>query len=182
MRKGCPSARRTRTLSPFTSRRRQQTAPQGASSSEWVLITFPVHPLRGMRLAVMRAVRSQGGQQYVDVQHPRGGFIRLPLEWTDRRTPTVPTVSGGRQVRLSAPALLKLAEAVEEGLKRPLPPAPAALPEQESRFNHASTAAAPRRPVLVAPVRGSQKSAGERVGQPAAQGAARRGGRRRAKP
>ncbi|QSQ27272.1 hypothetical protein JY651_21185 [Pyxidicoccus parkwayensis] len=135
-----------------------------------------------MQLVVMRIVRSQSGQQYVDVEHPQGGFIRLPLEWTDRRTPTVPAVSGGRQVRLSAPALLKLAEAVEEGLKRPLPPKPAALPARESRFNHASTAGAPRRPALVAPVRGSPKPVGERLGQPAAQGAARRGRRRRAKP
>jgi hypothetical protein len=137
-----------------------------------------VHPLRGTPLAVLRTVRSQEGQQYVDVEHPKGGLIRVPLEWTDRRTPVAMVVVAGQQGRLNAPALLKLAEAVEEGLKRSLAVEPAALPEWDSSFHHASSAA----PALVTPARGNQDPVGGGLGQPAAQAAARRGWRRRAAP
>jgi len=144
-----------------------------------VRITFPVHPLRGTPLAVVRTVRSQEGQQYVDAEHPKGGLIRVPLEWTDRRTPVATAVGVGQ---LNAPALLKLVEAVEEGLKRSLALEPAALPERDSSFHHASSAAAPSPPALVTPFRGSQEPVGGRLGQSAAQAAARRGRCRRATP
>jgi hypothetical protein len=162
-------------FSPFTSRRRRQTAPQGASESERVSVTFPVHPLRGMSLAVVRIVRHHSGQQYVDVEHPKGGFIRLPLEWTDRRAPVVEPVAGGQQVRLDALALLKLAEAVEEVLGRALSSEPTAVGGQKPRFHHASAADAQSGGALAAPVGGGKGAVAGSLGQPAAQDAARRG-------
>ncbi|MFE8600322.1 hypothetical protein [Archangium violaceum] len=51
---------------------------------ERVTVTLPVHPLKGVKLPVVRFIRSQDGRRYVDVEHPPGQYMRLPLEWTDR--------------------------------------------------------------------------------------------------
>ena len=47
-------------------------------------VTLPVHPFHGMALAVMRLKRDHQGHRYVIVEHPHGGQLRLPLDWTDR--------------------------------------------------------------------------------------------------
>ena len=81
-------------------------------------VTLPIHPLKGVALPVARFIRSQDGRRYVDVEHPPGRYMRLPLEWTDRSPPLVPPSIGGREVRLSVPALLKLAQVVQAALER----------------------------------------------------------------
>jgi hypothetical protein len=90
-----------------------------------VTITLPTHPLRGVQLPVIRTARSQDGRRYIDVEHPPGWCMRLPIEWTDRSSPLVPPSIGGREVRLGISALLKLADAVEVALRQEhaLPPA-----------------------------------------------------------
>ena len=99
---------------------------------ECVTVTLPVHPLKGVKLPVVRFIRSQDGRRYVDVEHPPGQYMRLPLEWTDRSPPLVPPSVGGREVRLSVPALLKLAQAVQAALEQrrgsPVVPTLAASP------------------------------------------------------
>jgi hypothetical protein len=38
---------------------------------------LPVHPLRGRRLFLVRTLRAEDGQQYVDVEHPERRFSRM---------------------------------------------------------------------------------------------------------
>ena len=82
-----------------------------------------MHPLVGVRLAVVRNVRSlDGRQRYVDVEHPRGWVIRLPVEWTDRGSPSPPPRLGDREIRVAPGDLLRVAAAVEVALGRKLGP------------------------------------------------------------
>jgi hypothetical protein len=96
--------------------RYQDTATGPPPLSERVTITLPVHPLKGVALPVYRFIRSQDGRRYVDVEHPAGQYMRLPLEWTDRAPPLVPPSVDGRAACLSVPALLELASAVQVAL------------------------------------------------------------------
>ena len=117
-----PGAPVSLALLPLPSRQHQDTATGPPPLSEQVTVTLPIHPLKGVELPVARFIRSQDGRRYVDVEHPAGRYMRLPLEWTDRSPPLVPPSVGGRDVRLSVPALLKLAQAVQAALERILGP------------------------------------------------------------
>jgi hypothetical protein len=112
--------------------RHRHTATGPPPLIERVTVTLPIHPLKGVALPVARFIRSQDGRRYVDVEHPPGQYMRLPLEWTDRSPPLVPPSVGGREVRLSVPALLELAQAVQAALEQrrgsPVVPTPAASP------------------------------------------------------
>ncbi len=125
-----PGAPQSRAPLWLASRRHQHTATGPPLLIERVTVTLPIHPLKGMELPVARFIRSQDGRRYVDVEHPPGQYMRLPLEWTDRSSPLVPPSVGGREVRLSVPALLKLAQAVQAALEQrrgsPAVPTPAA--------------------------------------------------------
>jgi hypothetical protein len=44
---------------------------------------MPIHPLVGQSVEVYRRVRARDGRMYVDVWHPDGRCIRLPVQWTD---------------------------------------------------------------------------------------------------
>jgi hypothetical protein len=114
---GNPSCSRIAPLL-LPSRRHQHTATGPPLLIEHVTVTLPIHPLKGVALPVARFIRSQDGRRYVDVEHPPGQYMRLPLEWTDRSPPLVPPSVGGREVRLSIPALLKLAQAVQAALEQ----------------------------------------------------------------
>ncbi len=49
-----------------------------------ITITFPVHPLVGAEVVLIRIERwPRYGRRYAIVEHPRGGTVRLPAEWTD---------------------------------------------------------------------------------------------------
>ena len=112
--------------------RHQDTVKGPLPLSERVTITLPVHPLKGVALPVARFIRSQDGRRYVDVEHPPGRYMRLPIEWTDRGPPLVPPSVNGQEARLSVPALLKLAQFVQAALERrrgsPAVPIPEAKP------------------------------------------------------
>src|SRR5512132_2372998 len=82
------------------------------SSSDSVTITLPAHPLRNRPLPLVRLVRAQEGDSYAAVEHPDGGPFRVPLEWTDRAPPTAMPQIEGRDVRLSADGLRRMAAAV----------------------------------------------------------------------
>jgi len=93
-----------------------------------------VHPLYGMPLAIVRMERDRQGRRYVTAEHPHGGNIRLPLEWTDRAAPTPLPEVEGHEVRVSVRGLLALAGAVEVALTRKLDsaePAPAPWSQAE---------------------------------------------------
>ncbi len=79
-------------------------------------VTLPVHPLKGMRLPVLRWVRSQDGQRFVIIEHPRGWSIQLPVEWTDQASCWTPARIGDKEVKFTVRSLLALAEAVETAL------------------------------------------------------------------
>ncbi|MDP2703406.1 MAG: hypothetical protein Q8P98_15190, partial [Candidatus Rokubacteria bacterium] len=83
-------------------------------------VTLPVHPFHGMALAVMRLERDHQGRRYVIVEHPHGGQLRLPLDWTDRAAPAAPPQLNGRDVRLSLRGLRALAAAVGVARSRKL--------------------------------------------------------------
>ena len=83
-------------------------------------VTLPVHPLVGARLTVVRFVRHQDGRRYIDVEHPRGWTLRLPLDWTDRAASWAPPRISGCEVRLAVRGLVQLARAVDAALCRKL--------------------------------------------------------------
>jgi hypothetical protein len=60
------------------------------------------------------------GRRFAIVEHPGGGTLRLPLDWTDRGPPWVSPRVDGRPVRLAVGALLKLAGALDVALGRTL--------------------------------------------------------------
>ena len=100
-------------------------------------VTLPVHPFHGMALPVIRLERDQQGHRYVIVEHPHGGQLRLPLDWTDRAAPAAPPQVNGRDVRLSIRGLRALAAAVGVARSRKLDvsevaPAPSSQAEEAS--------------------------------------------------
>ena len=103
-------------------------------------ITLPVHPLKGILLPMIRAVRGQDGRRYVDAEHPQGGFFRLPVEWTDRAAPWIAPRLHGREVLLDVRSLLELACAVRTALdsSRGRPKKGPVVPEQANPPIHAS--------------------------------------------
>lgn len=105
-----------------SSRHPHQTAPREKPPRERVTVTMPVHPLSGIPLAIVRMERDQHGRRYVTVEDPRGGNLRLPVEWTDRSAPTLPPKVEGQEVRVSIGGLRALASAVAVALARKLDP------------------------------------------------------------
>ena len=73
-------------------------------------MTLPIHPLAGQDLPLQRHVRTQRGRRLVDVTHPEGWSIRLPVEWTDLGAPTCLSTTA----RGTVEALLQLAELVSD--------------------------------------------------------------------
>lgn len=90
----------------------QTTSPGRTGCDQLVRVTYPIHPLRGQQLQVVVHVRTHDGQRFVDVQHPLGGAIRLPVDWTDLGASLMPPVIEGREVKLAIEVLLELAAAV----------------------------------------------------------------------
>lgn len=74
-------------------------------------MTMPTHPFFGVRLTVARIERDQGGRRFILVQHPRDGFLRLPIGWTDRAAATIPPRVDGRDLQVDVLGLLKLTHA-----------------------------------------------------------------------
>ena len=92
---------------------RSQTTSPPLELVDCVIITLPVHPLRGSRLPVVRVHRRRNGRRYLDVEHPYGWVIRVPAEWTDRVVTCSPPAIEGREARASAGALSLLAAALD---------------------------------------------------------------------
>jgi hypothetical protein len=76
--------------------------------SERVTVTLPIHPLRGASLRVLRSWGRPEREQFIEVEHPSGGSLRLPLRWTDRGQP----VPVSESARSTARELLRLTRAV----------------------------------------------------------------------
>lgn len=135
---------------------------------------------------MVRWARSEDGRQYIDVENPRGGALRLPIDWTERGNPLVAPRVHGSEIRLSARGLVELANAVAAAVALP----PVALKRNEGGdieatskpgeasaverragdpfLEHASSACAARRD--------------RRVGHARAETAARRSAPRRGEP
>jgi hypothetical protein len=78
-----------------------------------VRVTHPFHPLRGQSLPLLYRGHT-GEERWVVLQRPDGSVLRVPTEWTDRRTPDgYGDVALGR-ARFRVPDLLKLAELVRQ--------------------------------------------------------------------
>ncbi len=151
----------------------QQSTPKySANRVEEVTVTLPVHPLCGSRLSVVRRIRDSRGHRYIDVRHPQGHVVRLPVDFTD----VVPVVQmpqrGGREPRASVAGLLALAAAVRAApgdgrkLDRQTPKEP---PWSESeRMNQpedvSEPSGQPSRRALAAATRGSATGRARRVG------------------
>jgi hypothetical protein len=97
-------------------RRDPQTATPPRSSSDTITITLPGHPLRGRPLPLVRLLRARHSEGHADVEHPDGGSLRIPIEWTDRSVPSVVPQLHGRDVCLSVTGLQQLAAAVRAAL------------------------------------------------------------------
>jgi len=84
---------------------------------------MPIHPLKGMALAVVRTRREQlSRRQTVVAEVADGGHIELPVDWTDRGAPWVTPRLAGREVKLCARGLLALARAVDAALGQKVGP------------------------------------------------------------
>ena len=133
-----------------------------------------------MALPVVRSVRGRDGQRYVDAEHPRGGTIRLPIEWTDRAPPVVPARLRGREVKVRAEDLLRLAKAVEaQRVDGGTVDAPAGGKREHPRSPRRYTAArqgssGPSSGRMVEPERDHAEQLDRRVGHPRSQSPARR--------
>lgn len=81
-------------------------------------MTLPVHPLKGAELRVVRWRRARDGRRHVEVEHPRGWIVSLPVSWTDAGIPTGLAEKDGALVKLAPEALLDLVCAVRDlGIK-----------------------------------------------------------------
>ncbi len=110
-----------RSLRPRTRRGLGRDGAGAKLRSDRITITFPVHPLVGVELVLVRVERWAGqGRRFAIVEHPGRGTLRLPLDWTDRGRPWVSPCVKGRPVRLAVGALLKLAGALDVALGRTL--------------------------------------------------------------
>ena len=79
-------------------------------------VTHPFHPLRGQSFPVLYRGHS-GEERWVVLQRPDGSVVRLPIEWTDLRTPDgYGDVARGRS-RFRLPDLVRLAESVRSVLR-----------------------------------------------------------------
>lgn len=112
-------------------RHHQHNTPHEKLLDDSVTVTLPVHPFKGMRLRVVRAVYSRGSQRYIDAEHPRGWTIRLPVEWTDRSKSWILPLLDGHSVKLHAGGLLNLAKAVEYLLLKFASPHPSMIGQKE---------------------------------------------------
>jgi len=101
--------------------RRQQTTAGANLHPERITITFPIHPLLGAKLVLLGVGRWIGrGRRFADVEHPAGGRLRVPLDWTDRGRPWTSPHVNGRPVRLAVGGLLEIAGALDVALGRAL--------------------------------------------------------------
>ena len=74
-------------------------------------VTHPFHPFRGQSFPVLYRGHS-GEERWVVLQRPDGSVVRLPIEWTDLRTPDgYGDVARGRS-RFRLPDLVRLAESI----------------------------------------------------------------------
>jgi hypothetical protein len=165
----------------LASRRSHQTAPRENLPLERVTVTLPIHPFYGMTLAVVRMERDRQGRRYVTVEHPRGGNLRLPLDWTDRSAPTSPPTVNGQEVRVSLRGLRALAAAVAVARARKLDlSALAPAPSAQAEDARTSFDRSPGRVVRAVGHRAARPA--RSVGVPAAQDPAPRPRRRRGGP
>jgi hypothetical protein len=65
---------------------------------------------------LVRLLRARDGEGHADVEHPDGGSLRVPLDWTDRSVPSVVPRFHDGDVRLSVAGLQQLAAAVRAAL------------------------------------------------------------------
>lgn len=72
---------------------------------------MPIHPFHGQQLTLIRLEKSQSGKRLALVQHPVAGFLRLPLEWTDRSAPIIPARHEERELTIDSIRLSRLAKA-----------------------------------------------------------------------
>ena len=66
---------------------RYQDTPSTVGPDQ-VVVTLKVHPLVGQSIEVIRRVRAHDGRVYLDLLHPDGRAVRLPVEWTDLAVPS----------------------------------------------------------------------------------------------
>lgn len=72
---------------------------------------MPVHAFYGQDLILVRVEKAQAGRRFVLVHHPDSGFMRLPLEWTDRSDQVIPPRINESDLSLDPLRLLRLAKA-----------------------------------------------------------------------
>jgi len=91
----------------------RQTAPR-AYLGETVVITFPLHPMVGRSVVVVKQTFRRRGRSCVTFDAPPGHMRTLPLEWTDREPrPRTPVVKG-RVVLVDVGQLLTMTLWIDE--------------------------------------------------------------------
>jgi hypothetical protein len=94
-------------------RQQQQKAAHAVANkgAESVVVTMPVHPFYQQKLGVVRFERDKDGKRFVYVHHPKVGFLRLPIEWTDRSIPIPSFENRNRDLKINVTGLINLARA-----------------------------------------------------------------------
>jgi hypothetical protein len=150
-------------------RQHQQTATSPVLPQDTVTVTRPIHPFCGLRLPVVHAERDQSGRRFVLVQHPRDGFLRLPVEWTDRAATVVPARIAGRDLQVDVRGLLRLAQACSAWASKSLDiPISVQTLGSQSR-EHIRPMDGPCRDTVVEPPRRAEADGNQSLGDASAQ-------------
>ena len=94
------------------SRNYEHETTEAPASCPRVVVTFPIHPLRGMALPVVRLGNGPIGHRTIDVEHPEGGTLRLPEQWTDQGLPLVQNGESAKSTPEHLRALARLVAAI----------------------------------------------------------------------
>lgn len=89
-------------------RKQLQTAKPEKLILKKVTVTMPVHPFVGMELAFVRIDRDQNGNRFVYVEHPKEGFLRLPISWTNLCHQKIPPQKNGKFLCIGIKQLFNL--------------------------------------------------------------------------
>ena len=81
-------------------------------------MTYPIHPLRGLALRVLKVGSGRVGHRTIDVEHPKGGTLRIPEQWTDQALPVLPSSGEAKSTTEQLGVLARLVAAIAQEMPK----------------------------------------------------------------